>query len=87
MFLQHSDEQRRFQRADPSAEDPGGHLQQHPDGSAAEALPAALRIFRLRVTQKHELLRAEQHAGLQHHHRGAGTGGVAAAAVAEHRRF
>lgn len=74
VVVQHCDEQRRIEGAHQAAEDPCGHLQQHPDGPAAQTLPAALRVLRLRVTQEHELLRAQQHAGLQHHHPGPGAG-------------
>lgn len=75
-FLQHSDQQRRVKGAHPPVEDPRGHLQQHPDSAAAQALPTTLRVLWLWVPQEHELLRAEQHAGLQHHHCGTGTGQI-----------
>lgn len=74
VVVQHCDEQRRIQGAHQAAEDSRGYLQQHPDGPAAQTLPATLRVLRLRVTQEHELLRAQQHAGLQHHHIGSGAG-------------
>lgn len=85
LYFQHCDQQRRLQGAHQAAEDSRGHLQQHPDCPAAQTLSASLRVLRLRVTQKHELLCAQQHAGLQHHHRGSGAGTPAVLSIPNRR--
>lgn len=80
---QHSNQQRRVQGTHPTLEDPSGHLQQHLDSAAAQALPTTLRVLWLWITQEHELLRAEQHTGLQHNHCGTGTGWL----LLEHKKY